>query len=159
MKVAVIGIGESMRGDDAAGIEAVGLWERLHAATSGQPGIRVQLIQQSGLELLDALKDVDAAVLVDALQPGSQPGSVRILEIGELDASATNGGSSHGWGVAETLALGRTLRTLRRDIAVRCVGIEAQQLGIGTGLSESVLRALPAACTSIQVEVLRLLQA
>jgi len=159
MKLAVIGIGQDMRGDDAAGLEAVRLWERAHPKTSRRSNVIVELIQQPGPELLEALEGVDSAVLVDAVEPRSWPGAVRLLEIGDLEAATTSCASLHGWGIAEMLALGHALGNLPTELRMLCVGIEAEQLGVNAPLSRNVAQALPAASDAIQRAVQKLLSA
>ena len=153
MKIGVIGIGQSMRGDDAAGLEAVRMWQLLRVEPADRSEIHVRTIQQPGLDLLEALEGVEAAVLVDAIQSGSEPGSVRQLAIEDLGSAETHWHSMHSWGVGETLALGRLLDCLHRDLRVRIVGIKAEQADFGAALSESVRGSLPAACASIQAQV------
>jgi hydrogenase maturation protease len=157
MPIAVIGIGQSMRGDDAAGLEAVRLWQRRHTQTAGSPDVRVAIIESPGLELLDLLDGMDAAILVDAICSDAPPGSLQRIRPGDLTESRFNSGSGHSWGVAEALRLSSALdpRSGRRDI--RLLGIQAGSLNVGEGLSESVRGALPAVCEAIQNEVLSLL--
>src|SRR5512142_1104173 len=115
MKVTVIGIGQSMRGDDAAGLEAVRRWQLGYPATATRPGVQVQYAELPGLALLDMLEGFDAAVLVDALQSAAPAGTVHRLALDELDSFSNGAKSAHGWGVAETLQLGHQLGTLNPD--------------------------------------------
>lgn len=73
-KIAVIGIGQSMRGDDAAGIEAVRQWSEKYPETAVRPEIQIEADELPGLGSLDTLHEVDAAVLVDAVQSAAKPG-------------------------------------------------------------------------------------
>jgi hypothetical protein len=52
----IIGIGQTLRGDDAAGIAAVSLWQKTFPASAGQPHIIVELIELPGIGLLNLLE-------------------------------------------------------------------------------------------------------
>ena len=78
-KVAVIGIGQSLRGDDAAGLEAIRQWQEKFPETASRPEVRVEASELPGFALLDMLEDVDAAILVDAVQSSAQPGTIHRL--------------------------------------------------------------------------------
>ena len=51
-------------------------------------------------------------------------------------------GSAHGWGVAETLALGRRLQPEKMPARVDILGIEAGDVHLGEGLSPEVAMAM-----------------
>lgn len=157
MKIAVIGIGQSLRGDDAAGLEAVLRWQERHPETAGKPEIIAETRELPGLELLDLLGSVDAAVLVDAVCSSAPAGTIHRLDPDQLSAFAGGAQSAHGWGVAETLALAERLNLPARAIKLRIVGIEAVRLEPGSTLSPEVERAIPAACEALHAEVLSLL--
>ena len=153
MRVAVIGIGQSTRGDDAVGPQAVRMWRRLYPKAAGGAKIRVLNVEQPGLDLLDALEGIDAAVLVDAIQSEGNPGRVRQLTLEDLDSEQSRKHGMHGWAIPEILELGFRLEQLRSHLVVRVVGIEAEQADVGAALSDRVRKALPAACASIQTQV------
>jgi hydrogenase maturation protease len=154
-RVAVIGIGQSLRGDDAAGLEAVRQWQEKFPETAGRPEVQIEASELPGLALLDTLNEVDAAILVDAIQ-GSNPGVIHRLSEEELTAFTSDSKSAHGWGVAETLRLRKKLTDAKANL--RIIGIEAEQIEIGAGLSKVVEEALPKVCEVIQAEINHLLQ-
>ena len=158
MQVAVIGIGRSMRGDDAAGLEAVRLWQRKHARTAGRTDVRAAIVEEPGLELLDLLDGMDAAILVDAVCSGAAAGTLHQIDLDELSDFREGPASAHSWGVVEVLRLGGALHLQSAQRAIRLLGIEAEQMEIGAGLSDPVAGALPAACNAIENEVTALLQ-
>ena len=155
-KIAVIGIGQSMRGDDAAGIEAVRQWSEKYPETAVRPEIQIEADELPGLGLLDTLHEVDAAVLVDAVQSAAKPGTIHRLDEGELAAFISDSKSAHGWGLAETIRMGRQLDEV--NSAIRIIGIEIEQVEIGAGLSKSVRDAMPAICEIIEEELSILLR-
>ncbi|MGE5251713.1 MAG: hydrogenase maturation protease [Bacteroidota bacterium] len=159
MKIVIIGIGQSMRGDDAAGLEAVRRWREVCLDTASRSEVTIEASGLPGLGLLDLLSGVDAAVLVDAVHGSAPAGTIHRLDPSELSAFESGASSAHGWGVAETLALAEELNLPHRDVTVRIVGIEAGSFGPGQQISPEVEQALPAACEAIELEVLSLLKA
>ena len=154
-KVAVIGIGQSLRGDDAVGLEVIRQWRERFQETASRPEVRSEACELPGLTLLDMLNDVDTAILVDAVQ-GSNPGLVHCLNEEELAAFTSDSKSAHGWGVAETLRLRKKLTDAKAN--VRIIGIEVEQTEIGAGLSKVVEEALPKICETLEAEIQHLLQ-
>jgi hydrogenase maturation protease len=153
--ILVLGIGQSLRGDDAAGLDAVRLWQETYPGTATQ--VQVGLSELPGLGLLDLLHDVDAAILVDAVKSSAAPGTIHRLEQQDLDAFAAGSGSAHGWGVAETLKLGRSLDPALAETRIILVGIEVGSVEMGAGLSPQVQSALPMAAEMIEHEIQALL--
>jgi hydrogenase maturation protease len=158
MKVAVIGIGQSLRGDDAAGLDAVRQWQGEYPETASRPEVRVDASELPGLALIDLLNDTDAAVIVDAVQSSAKPGTIHRLNPDELSAFTPDAHSAHGWGVAETLQLGCQLYPTLKNLPVRLIGIEAEQVTLGKGLSKNITEAMPALCLAIEHEVQIFLQ-
>jgi hydrogenase maturation protease len=157
MKIAVIAIGQTLRGDDACGIESVRHWQEKYPETANRPEVRVEASDLPGLSLLNMMDDADAVILVDAVKSSANAGTIHFLDPGELTAFASDSGSAHGWGVAETLQLSRELKPALKDIPISVIGIEIEQVEIGQSMSKAVRDAIPSACMAIQNEVVRLL--
>ena len=153
--VAVIGIGQSFRGDDAAGLEAIRLWESQFPETAHRSEVRVEASELPGLSLLDKLEDVDAAILVDAVQSLKEPGKIHILGESDLMSFASDSKSAHGWGVAETLRMMHL--TQEKNPKILLIGIEVNQTDIGAAISQKVQAKLPEVCKIIQQTVLETL--
>jgi len=147
--VVLCGLGQTLRGDDAAGLEAVRRWRAAHPRWARQPWLRVRLLEVPELGLLEALEGAAAALLVDAVHSGAPPGAMHRLSAADVAAFGSGAGSAHGWGVAETLALARTLGVpLPPRLAL--LGVEAGALRWGVGLSPAVAAAMPQAVAAIQ---------
>lgn len=151
MTILILGIGQSLRGDDAAGLEAVRLWRHLYPQTAQR--VQVELSELPGLGLFDLLEGKQAAVLVDALQTTAAPGTLHRLGPDELASFTMDAQSAHGWGVAETLALGRSLYPWLAECRISLIGIAGKDFGMGMGLSPAVQAALPDAAALIEQEV------
>lgn len=148
--IVVVGIGQTLRGDDGAGIRAVQRWQVEFPQTSKNPQVLVELEELPGLSLLDRLTGSEAAILVDAVRSGAPPGCLHRLEISDLDAFRPESNSAHGWGVAETLFLGSQLFPDDLPEKVVLVGVEAGDMHLGDELSQEVSGTLLAAAEMIE---------
>lgn len=155
-RVLVLGIGQSLRGDDAAGLEVVRQWRERFPETAGRPEVRVEASELPGLALLDLLGEVGAAVIVDAVQSAHPPGTVHRLTEEELQSFTSDARSAHGWGLAETLRMASQVMEALPQI--RIVGMTAGQMEMGAGLSSSVADAIAKACEVLEEEVNALLK-
>ncbi len=148
--IKIIGIGQSMRGDDAAGLRAVRLWQEQFQDRRDRPHIEVELAELPGIGLLNLIDGVRVVILVDAVRSGSKPGTVSVLSEKQLDAFANGSSSAHGLGVADTLALGRKVLPSQMPEKLILIGIEAGDISLGETLSEGVQMAIPEAARLIE---------
>ena len=152
--ITIIGIGQSLRGDDAAGLEAVRLWQETYQAKHSSSTVKVELAELPGISLLNLLEGSRSVILVDAVHSSARPGTIHILAQNQLEAFTQDSASAHGWGVAETLSLGRQLMPSAMPDKLVLIGIEASQLQLGEALSHEVRSALPQAASLIEQYVL-----
>lgn len=141
--IKIIGIGQSMRGDDAAGLAAVQRWYETYQVRVSRPHVQYELAELPGLGLLSLLEGARVAILVDAVHSDSKAGTVHVFSENQLEAFTEGAGSAHGWGVAETLSLRRKLMPSALPEKLILIGIEAGQLNLGESLSPEVEAALP----------------
>jgi hydrogenase maturation protease len=140
----IIGCGSGERGDDAAGLLAV---RRLRA-------LGVEACEHSGeaLALIDAWSWAERVILIDAVVTGAEPGT-----ISEWDAATAPvvrdafRMSSHSFGVAEAVELGRALDRLPPSLTI--YGIEARSFAAGDAVSAPVARAAELLADRIAKEV------
>jgi len=147
----VIGIGNSLAGDDAVGPAVVRLLRgrRLPQAA--------ELVEAGApdLGLLALLEDRRLAVIVDAMLADLPPGTVQTFTVDDLPPPAALPCSLHGLGLEEVLKLGYLLQPERMPPRLWLVGIPAASLRAGaTSLSPAVAAALPRAAETV-VELLR----
>lgn len=143
----VLGIGNPDRGDDAAGRAAARL---LRGALPDD----VEVAEHDGeaTSLLARLDGAEAAYLIDASASGAPSGAIR-----RFDAAAAPlpggavGLSSHGFGIAEAVELGRALGQL----PPRCVvyAIEGACFEVGAPLSPAVLAAVADVAGRLRAEI------
>ncbi len=151
--VLLVGIGQSLRGDDSAGLEAVRTWKHRHFKADEHAGVQVELIESPGIDLAGLLVSADAALLVDAVRSGATAGTLHRLRESDISTLVGESSSMHGWGIPEALRLAKILGAGSGPSAIRILGIEAGQLDGGAPLSAAVRAALPAAAEAIDVEI------
>lgn len=152
-RVRVIVLGNEAAGDDGAALNAARIAEAdgpIEAVMAGRPGV----------DLLDLLDTTEPVVLVDVVRTGAPPGTLVELPLEEIvgRAVASAPTSSHGFGPAEVLTLGRSLgRVLPRGVFL---GIEGARFEAGAPFSAGVEGAIPALAAAIRriVELLRIQQ-
>jgi hydrogenase maturation protease len=134
--LALIGIGNQFRRDDAAGLEVA---RRLRLAHP--PGVKILEREGEPASLLEAWSDVDEALVVDGVLSGSPPGTLHRFEVsdGPLPVELFRS-STHALGVADAVELGRELDRLPDRLVL--YGIEGESFEVGEGLTPVVQRAV-----------------
>ena len=147
MKACVACVGNTLRGDDAAGLAVLALLEGTLS-----DGIRLVGCEGEPVALLDAWDDCDVAVVVDATHSGAEPGTVRRIAAHEtrLPDELTRS-STHVLGVGEAIELARALGKLPPRTIV--FGIEGSRFDTGTPLSPEVAAAIEVVAASIRREL------
>jgi hydrogenase maturation protease len=143
----VIGVGNELRGDDAAGlIVARRLRER-----AGTRAV-VLACEADPAELLEAWVGADLAIVVDTVVSGAEPGTVQRFDASTAPLPATLGRSStHALGVAEAIELARVLDRLPGRIIV--YGVEGSSFSAGAPLDPTVERAIDETLTLVVAEL------
>ena len=132
-RLLIIGFGNPLRGDDAAGWMAA---ERLSARVRGA-GVEIIAAQQLTPELADPISRADGVLFIDA-RCGGPPGELRIERL--EGAEAAGGRFTHHASPAALLALAR--RLYGRAPAAELWSIGAESFEFGAGLSGSVAEGL-----------------
>ncbi len=146
--VCILGIGSPFAGDDlgwllAKALERAGLPRYFPAGM-----VHITLCDRPGSLLLPAMRGACLAILLDAMRSGAPPGTLRRMDMLELDDSAGLL-SSHGFGVAEALALGRALEELPPRVLI--YGIESGQAPSPPPLSDLEALLWPAIIEDIRI--------
>lgn len=140
-RIRVIGCGNAGSGDDAVGLITV---RSARSELEDLSGVEVAEVA-AGLHLVDLLRDVDAAVVVDAVRApsgGRAPGTIVRVEAGPdgLPADVRSSLSSHGFGVAEAVGL---VAAIGVTPSVVFLGMEVEDVTAGHPLSPALERSLP----------------
>jgi hydrogenase maturation protease len=135
----VIGCGNLLRGDDAAGPVLVrrlrerGLPEGVECADAGT----------DGMEVVFRMRGMPEVVCIDACTSGSEPGSLFELSAAECASLPLPAGvGTHAFRWDQALALGRLLLKDEYPPCVRAYLIEGESFAVGAGLSPAVDRAI-----------------
>jgi hydrogenase maturation protease len=147
----VIGVGNAFRGDDGAGREVA---KRVRERVPDELDVIVCELEPT--RLIDAWDGAEAALVVDAVSSGAEPGTVhRFDATTEELPSREFRSSTHALGIGETIELARAIGRLPGRMVV--FGVEGEAFGSGTELSgpaqDGVERAVEmvleeAGCTS-----------
>ena len=143
----VIGIGQQMRGDDAAGVQVVQRWAAQHPERLSVSHVEMALTPLPGLGLLDQLSGYQYAVLVDAVLggPGVSPGALLQLTPKALAGFTGGAGSAHSWGVAESFQLAEVMGDRDLPDQITILGIGGKQVQLGAEMSPEVAEVIPEA--------------
>lgn len=144
-RVVVAGVGSEYRGDDGVGprvaARVAALLPEAHDVRHvGDP-----------LELLGCWDGADLAVVIDATRSGGIAGSIRCVELVELQPDV-DVVSTHGLGLYAVLRLSRAMDRAPRRVVV--VGIEGADFGHRVGLTPPVEAAAAVAARRV-VELLK----
>jgi hydrogenase maturation protease len=135
MDTVVIGVGNRMRRDDAAGPLVI---DRL--AVKAMTGVRLVEVTGDAPEIINAWRGVRRAVVVDAVVSGGTPGEVHRVDAHGGVPSNWRSASTHLVGLAEAVELATVLECFPEELVV--YGIEAKNVGPGEGLSRPVAKAM-----------------
>ena len=91
-------------------------------------------------DLIEAWKDADDVIVIDAVVTGAPAGTVQSWEDGHLLFSRATTPSTHGFGAAEGIELARALNKLPKRL--RVYGIEGRRFELGAEISPEVERAV-----------------
>jgi hydrogenase maturation protease len=151
MDILVLGIGQSMRGDDAAGLEVVRQWQARYPGSADR--VKVEFSELPGLALLDSLAGMNAAILVDAVHSSASVGTVLRLGPDELASFTPETAPSHGWGLAETLHFGFSIYPWLGKCRITLIGIVGRDFGLGAGIGSEVAIAILKAGEMVETEI------
>ena len=143
LKILVLGLGNTLLGDEAVGVETIRYLQSRH------PGLdNTEMLDGGTLSftLAGPIEDADALIVIDAAQLNSEPGTVRVYEGAEMDrfVMGSKKSSVHEISLADLLVIAQLSDHLPPYRAL--VGIQPQTIDWSDSLSESVQRAIPLAC-------------
>ncbi|MGC9953074.1 MAG: hydrogenase maturation protease [Rhizomicrobium sp.] len=146
-RVIVLGIGNIERGDDGAGRAVARLLRYMLSAP-------VEIVEQDGeaTALLAKLDGAASAYLIDACVSNAPAGTVHRIDANHASLPQTSSDlSTHGFGLAAAIELGRTLGQLPPRTIV--YAIEAESFAAGAPLSEPVATATVIVADRIRSEI------
>jgi len=143
----IIGVGNELRGDDKLGLIAA-------RSIQKKSFLDVHVAEHSGEggSLFEILGQEERVFLIDALAPLHSPGEIHVINVHARPIpSSMFGFSSHAFGVAQAIELGRRLGKLPHTF--RLFGITGYSFGVGDPLSIPVVEALPCLVRAVEQEI------
>jgi len=145
--VLVIGVGNLARADDGVGVLAA---RKLKAA-----GLRgTEIVEASGESagLMELWRGAESVILVDAIQSGARPGTIRRLDArNERVPAGLFHCSTHALGVAEAVELSRLLGQLPPHLVI--YGVEGRRFGVGRRPTPVVAASVAEVARRVQREI------
>ena len=130
----LIGIGQAMRGDDAAGIEALWLLQQHF------PDIQGEALTGEPTMLLNAFAGADHVVLLDCILAAPGDTEPRVIDGLSENLPRESGASTHNFSIREAIELGRVLGRLPNRLTI--LGIPGHDFALGANLSADTVTAL-----------------
>ncbi|MFB6290436.1 MAG: hydrogenase maturation protease [Candidatus Bipolaricaulia bacterium] len=135
-KLGVLGVGNTLKGDDGIGVELV---NRLNVEDfAGE--VEFHEVGTSGLNIVHYLKGFDNAIIVDALRSEGEPGNSIFFRPDEVDNSIKIR-STHDANLLEAIDLSETLGERPEEILI--MGIIPKDMSLGDELSPGLKEKLP----------------
>lgn len=142
MQINVLGLGNTMFGDEGFGVEVI---RHLEKKTDFPDNVHLIDGGTQGIYLLDYIESADYLLVFDALIPVDYDKKVYKYRNDELPGFIFRKMSSHQVGLSELLSLARLQNKIPKDITL--IGVPPENLDMGVGLSETVLDLLPTAAS------------
>ena len=119
MRTLVIGVGNLLRTDDGVGIHVINMLNEVN------PVVDTLDAAMGSIEILEAMRGYDRAIIVDAIKTGAEPGTIYSVNLtrGEKPPIITH---IHGTDLITTLQLGRQLygNEMPKDIILLTIEAE-----------------------------------
>ncbi|HTX75596.1 MAG TPA: HyaD/HybD family hydrogenase maturation endopeptidase [Terracidiphilus sp.] len=136
-RIAVLGLGNLMRADDALGMLAI---QRLRRDSRLPPSVLLIEGGTLGLDLLHPLQGITHLLAIDAIESGVPPGTLLRFAGSDVDLLPI-GKSVHLLGFSDLIGALRLTGSAPQEIVV--LGIQPLVIGWSTELTSSVAAALP----------------
>jgi len=144
MRTLVAGIGSILRRDDGVGPRVVDELEKEEL-----PGdVTLHGADISGMDLLKFLPEPGRAIIIDAAEMNSEPGTVKVFGLREIKKADFNDRfSTHGMGLLDTLTLAENLGL---DCEITIVGVQPADTGYGLEMTDLMRERVPAIAEKVK---------
>jgi hydrogenase maturation protease len=132
-KIALIGLGNILMGDEGVGVHAVEALRRRYEFSSD-----LDLIDGGtlGLDLLPLLEGAEKIFFLDALHLQSDPGTIAVLEDAEIPSFLGRALSFHQVGLGDLLFASKLIGM--KPFKVLLIGIQPEKVEMGLTLSKTL---------------------
>lgn len=146
----IVCVGNDLVADDGVGHAVF----TLLANQQLPPGTQLKLLGLGGMALIDEFDGEDHLVVVDAVQFGTTPGTINVMDWSQIPSGGSHV-SCHGIGIREAIEVSKKLYPEKTPTIVHLVGVEGKCFDrLGEGLTEDVAAAVEPAATEV-VKIIR----
>ena len=138
MRAVVLGIGNTILSDEAAGVRTV---EALEQAYQIPDNVLVIDGGTSGMEMIEDLSNLDFLLVVDVVTTGAAPGTLVKIAGAEIPVFFRDKLSPHQIGLPDVLASLELLDAIPKEIVV--LGVEPISLELGLDMTPTVAATIP----------------
>ncbi len=138
MRAVVLGIGNTILTDEAAGVRSVELLELRYQVPDN-----VLVIDggTSGMEMIEDLSDLDFLIVIDVVKTGAAPGTVVKIAGDEIPVFFRRKLSPHQIALPDVLASLELLDAMPKEIIV--LGVEPISLELGMEMTPTIAEQVP----------------
>lgn len=141
----LVGIGNTLLTDDGVGVHVIRELDALRQAGEIGRAIRLRDGGTIGLALLSEFKDLDALIVIDAMELGAGPGTVRVFQAADMDLQLRGRkGTAHEVALADLMAAAQLIGCMPERRAL--VGVQPGSTQWGLSPTEPVRAAISQAC-------------
>ncbi len=144
MKIAVVGVGNVLMGDEGVGIVVVEELKRRNV------DVDLHDCGTMGLDILNTISEYDKVIIVDAVKGFGMPGDVVRVSLENIECGRIL--CLHDINIPFILKLAESIVKIPEIVII---GIEVERIGEGLGLSESVKNAVEKAVELVLEEIER----
>ena len=157
MKIAIIGVGNKLMGDEGIGVHAIEYFRNtpspLPLSHKGRGNkVKVDLVDGGtiGIALLHLFEKYERVILIDAADFGGRPGDIKIFELDNINLPPdTEQISLHGTSLADVLALALKLGNKLPKITI--IAVQPEKITHSMELSDKCKKAIPKIAKAIIV--------
>ncbi|MFZ4539309.1 HyaD/HybD family hydrogenase maturation endopeptidase [Propionivibrio sp.] len=150
MRAVVLGIGNTILTDEAAGVRAV---EALEQAYSMPANVLVIDGGTSGMEMIEDLSNLDFLIVIDVVKTGAAPGTLVKIAGEDIPVFFRSKLSPHQIALPDVLASLELLDTMPKEIIV--LGVEPISLELGMEMTATVAARVPQLAAMAADELIR----
>jgi hydrogenase maturation protease len=151
-KTLILGLGNTLLGDEGAGVKAVGFLQNAKPALQG-----VEMLDGGTLSFILAgpIEEADKLIVIDAAQLHSAPGTVQLYEGKEMDQFVMRNkhNSVHEVSLSDLMVIAHLLGQLPQRRAL--IGIQPERIDWSDTLTDSVENSIPVACDLVHELLMR----
>ena len=149
MRAVVLGIGNTILSDEAAGVRAAEAFEQ---AFTVPPNVLVIDGGTSGMEMIEEISDANLLIVLDVVMRGATPGTLVRIAGADIPVFFRRKLSPHQIGLPDVLASLELLGAMPAEIIV--LGVEPFTLELGLEMTDIVARQVPVLAAQTADELL-----